>query len=77
MKEFIRNTIDTLKDNRFSWKFKLLNILTNDELRWELACISITTRNNKDWIEQVHSEYSYAARRMDNILEHLDNIWNI
>ena len=37
MKEFLQNAIDTIKDDRFSWRFKLCNIIMNDKLRENIA----------------------------------------
>ena len=37
MIEFFKNAIDTIRDDRFSWRFKLCNIIMNDRLRLNTA----------------------------------------
>ena len=87
MKEFFQNAIDTLKDDRTSWKFKLCNILTNDWLRWELACTLASVNEIKDMID-IHKEHDWsetgykhfvncADRHTKRAIDHIKTIWRI
>lgn len=78
MREFLENFVDTVKDKRFSWRFKICNIITNDWLRNEVLCISICARNTKEDAEIIDSPHAdHFRRRCELILKHVDNIWRL
>lgn len=89
LKEFIENTVDTIKDDRVSWKFKLCNIITNDALRWYIAVIYHHSKGLQELANQhfnrqqeastpdceVLARYAqYGTKRVKEAVEH---IWKI
>ena len=89
IKEFFENTISTIKDDRFSWRFKLCNIITNDALRLEMAMVCLNVHNIKDDIhDRLEGDYEpsiaaykvsarYVKRCSERALDAVNNIWSI
>ena len=78
MKDFIFTVIDTLKDKRFDWQFKLLNILTNDWLRNELAFTRLHIREAREACVEYLPERplkTNVVRHLDQAIEYIDEIW--
>lgn len=75
MKEFFINTIDTILDNRFGWRFKLCNIITNDRLRQNVAFaaahLSNCTEDSTTFIGR------HNKRNICKAQEHLQNVWKL
>ena len=89
LKEFVENTVDTIMDDRFSWKFKLCNIITNDALRWYTAVIyhhseELQELANRYFDRQQESQTTdcgvlarYAQHRTKRDKEAVEHIWKI
>ena len=87
LKEFIENTRDTIKDNRWGKRFKLLNILTNDRLRRDIAFARLEIVKCR---EEVNSQLQreketgnkipgtkYLEICLRHAQENLDDVWHI
>ena len=84
MRAFLSTIIWTLKDDRFSWRFKLCNIITNDRLRWATVCIAIANGSAMDSEKSLEDEYysykNYARtcmRSNKQIRQGLEDIWRM
>lgn len=75
MKEFFINTIDTIQDDRFSWRFKLCNIITNDRLRQNVAYAAVHLSNcTEDSTTFIGKHNEWNIRKAQ---EHLKNVWKL
>ena len=78
MKEFIMTVINTLKDKDLDWQFKLLNILTNDWLRNELAFTRLHVYEAREACTEYMEERPlkrHIVRNLDRAIECIDEIW--
>ena len=78
MKDFILNAIDTIKDDRWSFGFKVLNIISNDTLRQSLAFANIHIKEAIECCEQFMEERpakKHILRNLNRAKEHINEIW--
>ena len=82
MKEFIRNAIDTIRDDRWNWKFKLCNIIMNDHLRQNVAFARLHVVNvlenmnkHKEYYKEVQPMMQHMRREAERAKEELEEIW--
>lgn len=75
MKEFFVNTIDTFRDDRFSRKFKLCNIITNDRLRQNVAFAAAHLSNCAE--DSTTFIGRHNERNIRKAQEHLQNVWKL
>lgn len=84
MKNFIRNFIDTMKDDRFSFKFKICNIITNDWLRQNLAYARLHVirayeiiNDRPEYFENTMPVLKHVERNVIRAKEHIDELWRV
>lgn len=81
MIEFFKNAIDTIRDDRFSWRFKLCNIIMNDRLRLNTAFARIRIidahESLKSSNERVRIPYFYMVDIMlTKATADIEEIWH-
>ena len=78
MKEFFMNAIDTIKDDRFGWRFKICNIIMNDYLRIYLATNAIAVKSATEFLQRLIDNGTiknrYVAHRLEKVYEELREI---
>jgi len=81
MIEFFKNAIDTIRDDRFSWRFKLCNIIMNDRLRLNTAFARIRVVDAHDTLKRSNDYASIPHFYMIDIMltkatADIENIWH-
>ena len=78
MKDFILNAIDTIKDDRWSFGFKVLNIISNDTLRQSLAFANIHVMEAMECCDRFMEERptkKHVMRHLKRARENIEDIW--
>lgn len=81
MIEFFKNAIDTIRDDRFSWRFKLCNIIMNDRLRLNTAFARIRIIDAHESLKRANELASIPYFYMADIMltkatADIEDIWH-
>ena len=72
-----RETIEILRDDRFSWRFKLANLIMNDDLRLNLAFARNRMKRALEYSGK-RSELciTVCENNIRNAIRDIDELWN-
>ena len=68
----IKGAFDIIGDKRFSWRFKLANLILGDDLRLNLAFAKMRLENALDYVEK-SSELS--KKNIVRAIRDIDELW--
>lgn len=80
IKDFVLNAVDTIKDPRYSWKFKVCNIITNDWLRVGTVRANLYLKYSQDVTKHCLDDEpmkNVVVMNLERAKQHIEHLWEV